>query len=133
MGLAARLHSLVRRPWRTRLRWLREGVYWIVVAAALLFIGLIKGINLLALLACLMLGLWVLNVLVAGRRLKRLQARRRLPAAVFAGTPFVLEVTLTNEAGGAQSGVRVEDRGPAHQVSWYVARLGSRQETTVRE
>jgi uncharacterized protein (DUF58 family) len=131
MGLRARLTTLARRFGGARFRWRREGVYWVAVAAALLLIGLIKGINLLALLACLMIGLWVLNAFVAGRRLRGLEARRRLPVAVFAGTPFTLEVALTSQAG-AQAGIRIDDRGPAHHVSWYVPRVGARETIALR-
>src|SRR5438445_12449909 len=57
----------------------REGWYWLVIAALLLAIGVIKVINLLVLLAYLMIALWALNALLAGPRLRQLHVERFLP------------------------------------------------------
>src|SRR2546423_3440294 len=74
----------------------REGKYWLLTAVVLLLIGMFKAINLLMLVACLMLALWLLNAAIAGWGLRRLQGHRSLPGPVFAQVPFLLEVTLTN-------------------------------------
>src|SRR5262245_51072744 len=66
----------------------REGRYWVAVAVGLLGIGLFKGINLLLMLACVMVAVWGLNLLLAGRRLDRLRGHRSIDRPVFAQTPF---------------------------------------------
>jgi len=63
-----------------------------------------------------------LNWLLAGRLFKRLRARRRLPQPIFAGTPFTIDVELTC-LRGTIVGLRIEDRGDAHQVAWFVSRI----------
>src|SRR2546430_10233053 len=87
--------SSLRVPHST-FRITREGKYWLLTAIVSLLIGMFKAINLLTLVACLMLALWVLNAAIAGRRMRRLQEHRSLPGPVFAQAPFILEVTLTN-------------------------------------
>src|SRR5947209_12805517 len=102
----------------------REGLFVLGVALFLLLVGLFKGINLLALLACLMLAVGGLNVLLAGRRLQDLEARRRIDAPVFAGRPFKVEVTVRNVRPTPQQAVRLEDGDAEHAVVWFLPRLG---------
>jgi uncharacterized protein (DUF58 family) len=116
--------------WRWRLR--AEGLYWLQTAALLLGVGLFKGINLLTLLGYALLAVAGLNLFVAGRRLKRLRGRRRLDQPVFAGAPCVVEVQVENAGRGALVGVRVEDRGEGHALSWFVARLEGHGRLTLR-
>jgi uncharacterized protein (DUF58 family) len=97
----------------------RAGVLWLLAAAAGVGIALFRSINLLLLLSCLVLALLPLNWLLAGRRARRLRARRRVPQPVFAGAPFSVAVELTNPRAG-MIGLRVEDRGDAHDVAWFV-------------
>jgi uncharacterized protein (DUF58 family) len=85
-------------------------------------IGMYRSINLLLLLGCLLLALWPINFLLAGRRLRRLVARRRVPRPIFAGSPFAIEVEVVNPRGQVL-GVRVEDRGDAHEGAWFLPRL----------
>src|SRR3954466_8142563 len=84
-----------RGPWR-------EGTFWLIGAAAMLFIGILKGINLVIVLAYVLAGLWVINLLLARRAVRGLSARR-LPRAArpAAGGP--------GPGGGAGGG---GDRGP---------------------
>jgi uncharacterized protein (DUF58 family) len=116
--------------WRWRLR--AEGLYWLQTAALLLGVGLFKGINLLTLLGYAMLAVAGLNLLVAGRRLRRLRARRRIDEPVFAGAPCVVEVQVDNAGRGALVGVRVEDRGEGHTLSWFLSRLEGRGRRCLR-
>jgi uncharacterized protein (DUF58 family) len=105
----------------------REGLYWLIVSVGLLGIGLFKGINLLLLLACLMLALWLLNVVLAGRRLGRLRGQRFRDGPVFARVPFLVQVQVTNPRSAPVLSVRVEDHGDAHALGWFVPRLEGRQ------
>src|SRR5437870_650197 len=68
----------------------RPGLAWLLGAAIGLTIALFRSINLLALLSSLLLAMLALNLFLAGRRLTRLRARRRVPQPVFAGKPFAV-------------------------------------------
>jgi uncharacterized protein (DUF58 family) len=102
----------------------RAGLLWVLVAAGGLTMGLFRSINLLVLLSCLVVALLPINVVLAGRRLRGLRARRRIPQPVFAGASFIVEVELTG-AKGAALGVRIEDRGDAHEAVWFLPRIGN--------
>jgi uncharacterized protein (DUF58 family) len=97
-------------------------VLWLLMTAVGTGIGLFRSINLLLLLCCLLLALVPLNLLLAGRRFQQLRARRRLPQPIFAGTPFSVEVEIASPRGTVL-GVRVEDRGNAHESAWFLPRL----------
>jgi uncharacterized protein (DUF58 family) len=90
-----------------------------------------RSINLLLLLGCLLLALLPINFLLAGRRLQGLRARRRVPQPIFAGTPFAIEVEIVSPRGKIL-GVRVEDRGDAHQAAWFLPRLGKGEVVRLR-
>jgi uncharacterized protein (DUF58 family) len=109
------------------LRIRREGVFWLLGAAVLLLVGLLKGINLITLLGCLMLVLWGLNALLAGRRLRRLSGRRRIAGPVFAGVPAAVSLEVTGLGGRGLPAVRLEDSGPEHGLAWFVPRLPAGQ------
>src|SRR5262249_18690142 len=83
-------HHLTTLP-LSRVRLTREGSYWLLVSLVLLALGLYKGINLLCLLAYVMLACLVLNMLLAGRRLRRLRGQRLIEEPAFAGHPFAVE------------------------------------------
>jgi uncharacterized protein (DUF58 family) len=105
-------------PWVTR-----QGWCWLLLAAVMLGVGVYKGINLLLLLACLLLMLWFVNVFLAGRALRRLRGRRWIAGPVFAQAPVTVDVEVSNPGRSAVSAVGIEDRGPAHGLSWFVPRL----------
>jgi uncharacterized protein (DUF58 family) len=109
-----------------RRRLTREGGYWLFAAGTLLTTGLFKGINLITLLGCLMLVLWVLNWRACGRRLRRLSGRRWLEEPVFAATPFTLEADLQNSGRGGQVGLVLRDEGLEQGPSWFVPLLPGR-------
>lgn len=101
----------------------REGWAWLGITAFLWFTGLLKGINLVTLLAALMAAVFLLNALTAGRRLKYFRARRWIDAPVFAGAPTAVEVEVENLAAKHVIGVRVEDGGPAPALTWFAPRF----------
>jgi uncharacterized protein (DUF58 family) len=93
--------SSVNSPHRAGRRQRRltvEGVYWLLAAAILIGAGLFKGINLILLLGCLLLVVWVLHWFSSGRRIRRLHGARLLEDPIFAGRPFQLEIELHNPA-----------------------------------
>src|SRR5437773_1395747 len=75
--------AIPNRSWRLP----REGFYWLWTAVLVIAVGLFKSINLLTLLGYVLLAIFALNGLVAGRRLRSLQVRRRIGEPVFAQTP----------------------------------------------
>jgi uncharacterized protein (DUF58 family) len=113
---------------RLRLAVPRQGKYWLLAVISLLGMGWLKGINLLLLLGYLMLGLWGLNFALAGRRLRRLQARRRIGGPVFAQMPCTVAIEVFNPQRRSPIGWWIEDPCPAGAASWFVVQLG-RQET----
>src|SRR3954463_11320620 len=76
-----------RGPWR-------EGTFWLIGAAAMLFIGILKGINLVIVLAYVLAGLWGVTLWWPGGGVGGLSARRLPRAPVQAGVPaeWVIEV-----------------------------------------
>lgn len=108
----------------------RQGRYWLLAVASLITIGWLKGINLILLLSYLMLMLWGVNFVLAGRRLRRLEARRRIEGSVFAQTPFAVHVSVFNPLPQALFGFWIEDRGPQHEATWFLMQLRGRE--TVR-
>jgi len=101
----------------------RPGCCWLILTLLLLGIGWLKALNLILLLGYLLLGVWITNALLAGRGLRTIRAERRLPGAVFAGTPFVQHIQVETRGAAAVLGVRIEDRGPDHDRQWFVPRL----------
>jgi uncharacterized protein (DUF58 family) len=120
-------------PRATRLRVSREGWYWLVTAGAMLLTGLFKGINLINLLSCLLLAFWGLNFVLARRQLRRLRGRRFLDEPVFAQTPYLVEVELTNRGRRPRACLRLEDGGPAHQAAWFVPLLAERASVRLQQ
>lgn len=112
---------------RSRRRLTAAGWLWLAVVAALLGIGIAKNINLLALLGYALLALLLLNAAAAGRRLRRLAARRDLPPQVFAGSPARVVVRVSNTSARRCAGARVGDRGPAGEVSWFLDDLAGHE------
>jgi uncharacterized protein (DUF58 family) len=112
----ARLHGV---GWRLTL----AGLSWLLIVAVLLFVGILKNINLVTLLGYVMLAVLLLNGLVVGRRLRLLEARRLIEEPVFAGSACGVEVRLRNLGSQPRPGVLVEDPGPAGgagRLEWYI-------------
>jgi len=105
----------------------REGLLWIALGAVLLVQGYLRGVNLVALLACLLLALWVVNILwtTLQFRLRNLRMARRIEGPVFAGEPFQVELSISNPLRRNQPGLRLIDRGSHHWHEWFVAMLRS--------
>src|SRR5438045_2396745 len=107
----------------------RHGRYWVATTAALSGVGFFRGINLLLVLGYVLLGLLAANLLLAGRGLGRLRARRRFGGPVFAGTPCAVEVVVANPGRRALLGVGIEDGGAGGRggatppLRWFAARL----------
>jgi uncharacterized protein (DUF58 family) len=103
------------------IRFTREGRWWRRGALALWFIGVIKGIPLVVLLATLVLTSIAINWFVARRRLRNLAMRRWIEEPVFAQTPGTIQVEIENSQHRKIVGIRIEDSGPDHYLSWYLS------------
>jgi uncharacterized protein (DUF58 family) len=113
------------RPSRTRVGPLtREGVLWLLAAAVMLFTGVIKAINLVIVLAYVLVGLWVINYLLARRALAGLSAYRPPRPPLQAGVPAEWPIEV-RDAGAAPGNVVVEERVGDAAASWLVVRTGS--------
>jgi uncharacterized protein (DUF58 family) len=116
--MAGRLRRLFRRlrPPR-RLRFTRDGRYFVGLAIGIGLAAVNTGNNLLYLL----LG-WLLSVIVASgilseSTMKKLKVRRRPPPQVFAGRPFLMEISVENKKKFLASySIEVEDLIDGHPL-----------------
>src|SRR5438105_4446578 len=109
----------------------REGMMWFIVSFAMLVTGLLKGINLITLLACWMVTVVLLNYWWARPQLRFLVARRLFPEAAFAGTPGSLLLHVHNLGSRAAFGVTIDDTGPGHQARRFLPELAARATATL--
>src|SRR5262249_9447470 len=111
--------------WRQRHRLLPTpgGRTWLLIAAAMVGIGLIKGINLLLLLGYALFLAALLNAFLAARQGRALAGRRRILGPLFAGAECPVAVEVSNPGGRRRSGLELEDRGPGQDLRWPVAAL----------
>ncbi len=116
-----------------RTRVTREGWYWLLGAMLLLVIGWFKAINLLMFLAYPMVLLWIVNLLLVRRRLRRVEIERRLHDPAFAGQPFTLEFQVRNLGRRRQIGLRLDDRGPHHRLLHFFPTLRAGDKQRVRQ
>ncbi len=126
------LHSALRTPHSAlNFRPTREGVLWLVAAAAMLFAGSYKLINLLILLGYFMLVLLALNAWLARQSAYRVRIRRALGEPVFARAEAARLVTVTNTATRNGS-VTILETSDAHRVEVFVPVLAPGESRTVR-
>jgi uncharacterized protein (DUF58 family) len=118
--------SLLAR-WSFRLT--PPGRFWLVTSTCLLGLGIWKNVNLLALLGYFLLVALFLNVMLVGNGLSALRVRRRHVNPVFAGRPCPLEVSV-GHGPRAAPGVRLEERGRDHELTWRATWLGGRTDQT---
>jgi hypothetical protein len=80
---------------------------------------------LVALLACFLLGLWIVNGLLIFFRfsMKRLQLRRQIESPVFAGEPFSVTLEMHNPTRRNQRALRADDLGSDRRNQWFVPLL----------
>jgi uncharacterized protein (DUF58 family) len=103
----------------------REGILWLLLSGGMLAISLIKTINLLALLSCIMLALWAWNVVFAWRSLRRLRGQRWIAGPIFAGTPVSVTLELLNPERSSLSSLRLGDGQGEARMAWLLPQLGA--------
>ncbi len=109
----------------------REGLLWFLLSFAMLVTGLLKGINLITLLACWMVTLVLLNYCWAYPQLRFLKAKRLFPDAAFAGSPFSLLIQVDNPASRIAYGITVRDAGPDHRAIRFLPSLAAHASATL--
>ena len=90
------------------------GILCLVIALGLLLIGVARHINLLMLLGDLLVMIVLWNLLAAGRSLRELQIRFRFDEWLFARTPCVVEIQVSNPDQHPRFGLRIDEEGPKH-------------------
>jgi uncharacterized protein (DUF58 family) len=94
--------------WWQELPLTREGLFWGAIALGILITGLLKGINLITLLACLLLVMLLWNYLLARRQFGQVYARRLEGEPPFAGTLWHWRVFLSNHGRRTAYGLSVQ-------------------------
>jgi uncharacterized protein (DUF58 family) len=135
MSLLARILAKLRPP--RRLKFTREGRYFVAISVGIGMAAINTGNNLLYLL----LG-WLLSVIIASgvlseQVLRGLRIQRRPPGRIFAGQPFLMEISVENTKGSLSSySIEVEDRiaGGALDKKCYFLKVpaGRTQRTSYR-
>ena len=105
---------------RARLPLSREGLWWLVLASAMLATGLVKSINLISFLACILVAAIFVNLILAWRQLRGVSLARELPDCVSAGSPDGWRIRLSATSGSACRGLHVTDNGLSTPVRWCV-------------
>lgn len=118
MGLRA-----VARSWRAGKGFIYENRWILLVFALLLLPAWVKGINLLLLLSLLVISMWGVNWVIAGRQLRRLKCSRLWHGAIHAGREAHWEIKVQNNDRRPSHGFRLIDAGHDHQSEWFVDRL----------
>ena len=105
--------------WRNGFRLTLEGQLWFALAFTLALIGWYKKINITLLVAYVMAGLVVVNLVLARLHARRVQAARVPPRPVFANEPAHAAVTISyrHSHGGS---VEVIDTVADSTVRWFV-------------
>jgi uncharacterized protein (DUF58 family) len=125
-----RFHRL--RAWLACVPLTREGLLWFIIASSLLVIGLVKGINLITLLASLLVVLVLWNGWVARRQLWPVRVERLEEEPAFAQTPFRWAVQLHNGGRRAVSGIDVRDGSDQVPQTWFVTELAAGASAVLR-
>jgi uncharacterized protein (DUF58 family) len=101
----------------------REGLLWLLASGLMLLTGILKGINLVIVLAYLLIGLWAVNLVLARRAVQGLSAQRPVRRPVQAGVPTEWAIDVLDDAAAGGSFV-VEERVGDAAASWLVVRAG---------
>lgn len=118
---------------RSKVRPTLEALGWLLLALLLLYQGWLRGVNLVALLAAFLLGLWLLNLLwvVLRFRMKHLSVRRQVKEAAFAGRKFTVEIEVHNPTRESLLGLRAQEQDRLARQGWLIPVL--RSEETFRQ
>jgi uncharacterized protein (DUF58 family) len=108
------------------------GRYYLLVTVLLVAVGIHRSINLLLLLGYALLVMAGLNLLAARRSVHGLRGRRRRAEWLFARKPCPVEVQVSNPNRRLCLGVRIEDGGANHALTWFAEALPGLDSQTFR-
>jgi uncharacterized protein (DUF58 family) len=107
-GWWRRLRYRLRPP--RRLRFAREGRYFVLITIGIGFGAINTGNNLLYLLLGWMMSVIIASGILSEQSLRGLVATRQAPARIFAGRPFLMGISLKNAKGRLSSfSIEIED------------------------
>jgi uncharacterized protein (DUF58 family) len=113
--MRSRLSSLCQRLPLTR-----EGLGWLVLTVAILVTRLVKGINLITLLACMFLAVGVVNLFLAWRQVRGLRIERNVPDFLVAGQSTSWSLTVIQSPTRDRSGLTLVENWPDKPATWIV-------------
>ncbi len=124
------------RPPR-RLTFTREGRWFVFMTVMVGLLAINTGNNLLYLLLAWLLSFIIASGVLSEVTMRRLVVSRRPPAQVFAGSPFLMEISVENgKAGMASYSIEIEDliRGKPIDKRCYFLKIpaGKTQRTSYR-
>jgi uncharacterized protein (DUF58 family) len=125
------LRAAKEKPWRRYFRTTREGKAFIFVTGGVGLAAINTGNNLLFLIFGFMLSLIVLSGILSEIALRGVRVGRRLPQRAFAGSTFLVEVTLENRKRRVPSySLEVEDvvEGSPSERRCYFLKVGAKAE-----
>ena len=131
----SRLRKFLRPP--RKLKFTREGKYFVTLTLFIGFAAINTGNNLLYLLLGMMMSLIIGSGVLSELSLRALTVRRLVPDRIFAGTPFLMGIALRNPRRRLPSfSIEVEDmlRGKALDRRCYFLKTpaGRTQKTSYR-
>jgi uncharacterized protein (DUF58 family) len=97
---------------RKRLPLSNEGFGWLILMSGMLLTGLIKNINLITLLGCILLAIGTINAALAWRQIRGLRVQRALPPFLIAARPNRWVVRLRQDSLRARTGLLLDDHAP---------------------
>ncbi len=107
-SLGTRIRARLRPP--RKLRFTREGRYFIAISLGIGLAAINTGNNLLYLLLGWLLSFIIASGLLSERVLRGLRIRRRPPPRVFANVPFLMEISVENTKRSLASySIEIED------------------------
>lgn len=125
-ALSALRLGLGFRLWNRRIRFTRDGVFFLAVTLSIGLAALNTGHNLFYLVFAMLVSLLIVSGLLSERALKSLRIERRLPLEAFARAPAAVEVRLRNASRRRTSyAVEVHDEveGQERRRIGFVERL----------
>lgn len=127
-----RLRVWLRPP--RRLRFAREGKYFVAITVGIGFGAINTGNNLLYLLLGWMMSVIIASGILSELSLRGLRVSRRPPARVFAGRPFLMGISLRNVKGRLPSfSIEIEDLvddKPLDKKCYFLKLPAGRTQTT---
>ena len=126
---------LFRKPlqlsYRDRtLRFTPEGIRFFFITLGVGLAALNTGNNLLYMVLAMMLSLIVVSGILSEQSVRKISLSRSIPQDIFAGTPFLVEVKLTNHKRFTPSlSLKIEDVGEGEAIlgSQYLIKLPAQE------